>query len=210
MTCDILLKKKTWSYHNAQASSSSSSTFSMKSWGCSGVRRRSASCRSWSPWISLIITFSRCCYCHRRPPHCHHSRLLHHRWSSWTSLIVSFSRCHHPNLSLPCFIVLVFIIISGYQGRANFSSVRILVVGGGENLKYNHRNSLQSWYWIIMMMIHKILKMRPRIFRDWGVHTLSCLSTSAICFSRGDYGIEYYACRLLLAPSGALIAIPTY
>ena len=35
-------------------------------------------------------------------------------------------------------------------------------------------------------MIHKILKMRPRIFRDWGVHTLSCLPTRAICFSRGE------------------------
>ena len=135
----------TWSYYN----SSSFSTFSMKSCGCSGVRRRSASCRSWSPWISLIITFSRCCYRHRRPHHCHHSRLLHHRWSSWTSLIVSFSRCHHPNLSLPCFIVLVFIIISGYQGRANFSSVRILVVGGGGNFKNNHhfrRFNVKSWY----------------------------------------------------------------
>ena len=54
----------------------------------------------------------------------------------------------------------------------------------------------------MMMMIHKILKMRPRIFRDWGVHTLSCLSTSAICFSRGEADvshcdIEYYACCLL-------------
>ena len=52
-----------------------------------------------------------------------------------------------------------------------------------------------------MMMIHTILKMRPRIFRDWGVHTLSCLSTAAICFSRGEAdviecGLEYYACRL--------------